>query len=86
MRTLRHTFAVHSLAKGTAIETMQKALGLASPASLEDYRDAALQVMNQELQRNALQVHIYARQAALSLPTPGVVRAPRHHNDTDLHV
>jgi len=54
VRTLRHTFAVHSLAKGTTIETMQKALGLASPASLEDYRDAARQVMDAELQRNAL--------------------------------
>ncbi len=54
VRTLRHTFAVHSLAKGTAIETMQQALGLASPASLEDYRDAARQVMDEELQRNAL--------------------------------
>jgi len=54
VRTLRHTFAVHSLAKGTAIETMQQALGLASPASLEDYRDAARQMMDAELQRNAL--------------------------------
>jgi len=54
VRTLRHTFAVHSLAKGTAIETMQQALGLASPASLEDYLDAARQMMDAELQRNAL--------------------------------
>jgi len=54
VRTLRHTFAVHSLAKGTTIETMQQALGLASPASLEDYRTAARQVMDEELQRNAL--------------------------------
>lgn len=54
VRTLRHTFAVHSLAKGTTIETMQKALGLTSPAGLEDYLDAARQVMDAELQRNAL--------------------------------
>jgi len=54
VRTLRHTFAVHSLAKGTTIETMQKALGLASSTSLEDYLDAARQVMDEELQRNAL--------------------------------
>jgi len=54
VRTLRHTFAVHSLAKGTTIETMQKALGLASPVSVEDYLDAARQVMDEELQRNAL--------------------------------
>jgi len=54
VRTLRHTFAVHSLAKGTTIETMQQALGLASPTSLEHYLDAARQVMNEELQRNAL--------------------------------
>jgi len=54
VRTLRHTFAAHSLARGTTIETMQKALGLASPASIEDYLDAARQVMDEELQRNAL--------------------------------
>lgn len=54
VRTLRHTFAVHSLAKGTTIETMQQALGLASPTSLEDYLEAARQVMNEELQRNVL--------------------------------
>ena len=54
VRTLRHTFAAHSLAKGTTIEVMQKALGLASPASMEDYLDAARVLMNEELQRNAL--------------------------------
>ena len=43
VRTLRHTFAAHSLAKGTTIEVMQKALGLASPASIEDYLAAARQ-------------------------------------------
>ena len=54
VRTLRHTFAAHSLAKGTTIEVMQKALGLASPTSIEDYLDAARQLMDAELQRNAL--------------------------------
>ena len=54
VRTLRHTFAAHSLAKGTTIETMQQALGLASPASIEDYVVAARQLMDEELQRNAL--------------------------------
>ena len=54
VRTLRHTFAAHSLAKGTTIEVMQKALGLASPTSIEDYLDAARQLMDVELQRNAL--------------------------------
>ena len=54
VRTLRHTFAAHSLAKGTTIEVIQKALGLASPARVEDYLDAARQVMDEALQRNAL--------------------------------
>jgi len=54
VRTLRHTFAAHSLAKGTTIEVMQQALGLASPARIEDYLAAARQLMDEELQRNAL--------------------------------
>jgi len=54
VRTLRHTFAAHSLAKGTSVETMQRALGLASPTGVEGYVEAARALMDAALQRNAL--------------------------------
>ncbi len=54
VRTLRHTFAAHSLAKGTSVETMQRALGLASPAGVAEYVEAARALMDAALQRNAL--------------------------------
>ncbi len=54
VRTLRHTFAAHSLAKGTSVETMQRALGLASPAGVDGYVAAARELMDEQLQRNAL--------------------------------
>jgi len=54
VRTLRHTFAAHSLAKGTSVETMQRSLGLASPTGVEGYVEAARALMDEQLQRNAL--------------------------------
>lgn len=54
VRTLRHTFAAHSLAKGTSVETIQRALGLASPAGVAEYVEAARVLMDEALQRNAL--------------------------------
>ncbi len=54
VRTLRHTFAAHSLAKGTSVETIQRALGLASPAGVVEYVEAARALMDAALQRNAL--------------------------------
>jgi integrase/recombinase XerD len=54
VRTLRHTFAAHSLSKGTKIETVQRALGLASPVGVEGYVEAARVLMDEQLQRNAL--------------------------------
>lgn len=54
VRTLRHTFAAHSLSKGTSVETVQRALGLASPAGVAEYVEAARVLMDEALQRNAL--------------------------------
>ena len=54
VRTLRHTFAAHSLSKGTATETVQRVLGLASLAGVAEYVVAARALMDVALEQNAL--------------------------------
>jgi site-specific recombinase XerD len=52
--TLRHTFATHHIKKGTGLKTVQQALGHASLKTTEIYVHLAREVMDKELQRNAL--------------------------------
>jgi len=54
VHTLRHTFATHSVKKGTKLDVVRKALGHSSLATTSIYVDLAREVMDEEMQRNAL--------------------------------
>ncbi len=51
---LRHTFATHHVLKGTKLDVVRQALGHESLATTSVYVGLAREVMDQELQRNAL--------------------------------
>ncbi|MBA2595109.1 MAG: tyrosine-type recombinase/integrase [Chloroflexia bacterium] len=51
---LRHTFAAHHVRKGTKLDVVRQALGHESLATTSVYVGLAREVMDQELQRNAL--------------------------------
>jgi site-specific recombinase XerD len=51
---LRHTFATHHVRKGTRLDVVRQALGHESLATTSVYVVLAREVMDQELQRNAL--------------------------------
>jgi len=51
---LRHTFATHHVRKGTKLDVVRQALGHESSATTSVYVGLAREVMDQELQRNAL--------------------------------
>jgi site-specific recombinase XerD len=51
---LRHTFATHHVKKGTKLDVVRQALGHESLATTSVYVGLAREVMDQELQRNAL--------------------------------
>lgn len=52
--TLRHTFATHMVKKGTKLEVVRQALGLANLKTASIYVDLAHELMDKELQANAL--------------------------------
>ena len=54
VHTLRHTFATHSVKKGTKLDVVRKALGHSSLATTSIYVDLAREVMDEEMQKNAL--------------------------------
>lgn len=54
VRTLRHTFAVHQLAKGTSIEAVSDMLGHEHVRSTQIYLSLAQQAKRQEIEENAL--------------------------------
>jgi integrase/recombinase XerD len=54
VRTLRHTFAVHTLKKGTGLDVLQKVLGHASVKTTGMYTEPARDEMNKQLEENAL--------------------------------
>jgi integrase/recombinase XerC len=51
---LPHTFATHHVRKGTKLDVVRQALGHESLATTSVYVGLAREVMDQELQRNAL--------------------------------
>lgn len=51
---LRHTFATHHVRKGTKLDVVRQALGHTSLATTSVYVGLAREVMDQELQKNAL--------------------------------
>jgi site-specific recombinase XerD len=51
---LRHTFATHHVRKGTKLDVVRQALGHESLATTSVYVGLAREVMDQELQKNAL--------------------------------
>ena len=53
VQTLRHTMAVHHLAKGTPVKTLSEILG-DSPDSMQVYLSAARKLHSKALQENAL--------------------------------
>ena len=54
VHTLRHTFATHMVRKGTKLGVVQQALGHASLETTAIYVNLAREVMDKELQANAL--------------------------------
>lgn len=54
VRTLRHTFATHHVARGTSLRTIQEALGHQDSRTTSAYVSLAREVMNKELQEHAL--------------------------------
>jgi len=54
VHTLRHTMAVQMLTRGATPEIVGKALGHASPETMDVYVDMAREVMDAEMQRAAL--------------------------------
>jgi site-specific recombinase XerD len=51
---LRHTFAVHTLKRGTSTEVLQRVLGHASEKTMKVYVELAREEMDRQLQVNAL--------------------------------
>jgi len=54
VHTLRHTFATHMVKKGTKLDVVRQALGHESLQTTSIYVDLARDVMDKELQANAL--------------------------------
>lgn len=54
VHTLRHTFATHMVKKGTKLDVVRQALGHESLKTTSIYVDLAREVMDKELQANAL--------------------------------
>jgi site-specific recombinase XerD len=54
VHTLRHTFATHMVRKGTKLDVVRQALGHADLKTTSIYVDLARDVMDKELQANAL--------------------------------
>ena len=54
VHTLRHTFATHTIKKGTKLEVVRQALGHESLETTSIYVHLAWEMMDQELQENAL--------------------------------
>ncbi len=54
VHTLRHTFATHQVKKGTKLDVVRQALGHESLQTTSIYIDLAREVMDKELQENAL--------------------------------
>ena len=54
VHTLRHTFAVHTLKKGTGLDVLQKALGHARRKTTTVYVEPARSEMDRQLQEHAL--------------------------------
>jgi site-specific recombinase XerD len=54
VHTLRHTFATHQVKKGTKLDVVRQALGHQDLKTTSIYVDLAREVMDRELQQNAL--------------------------------
>jgi site-specific recombinase XerD len=54
VRSLRHTFGTHHVAKGTSLKTIQIAMGHKDPRSTSLYVSLAEEIARKELQENAL--------------------------------
>jgi site-specific recombinase XerD len=54
VRSLRHTFATHSMKRGTSVKVVQKMLGHASWKTTSVYVDLAREEMDRQLRENAL--------------------------------
>ena len=54
VHTLRHTFAAHSVRKGTKLDVVRQVLGHSSLATTSIDADLARDLMDRELQENAL--------------------------------
>ena len=54
VQSLRHTFAVQHIAKGTNLKTIQKVLGHQDIRTTENYLLLAKQLVSKELEENAL--------------------------------
>jgi integrase/recombinase XerD len=54
VHTLRHTFATHCVCKGTKLDVVRQVLGHSSLATTSIYVELARDVMDKELQENAL--------------------------------
>lgn len=54
VHTLRHTFATHTIKKGTKLEVVRQALGHESLETTSIYVHLAREMMDRELQENAL--------------------------------
>jgi site-specific recombinase XerD len=54
VQTLRHTFAVHTLRRGTGLAVLQKVLGHASRKTAVVYVELAREEMDRQLQEHAL--------------------------------
>src|SRR5829696_8638674 len=54
IHTLRHTFGVQHLAKGTSLKTIQEVMGLKDARSASVYQSLAREVVTREMQENAL--------------------------------
>jgi integrase/recombinase XerD len=54
VHTLRHTFATHTIKKGTKLEVVRQALGHESLETTSVYVHLAREMMDKELQENAL--------------------------------
>ena len=54
IQTLRHTFGVQHLAKGTSLKTIQEVMGLKDVRSASVYQSLAREVIIREMQENAL--------------------------------
>jgi integrase/recombinase XerD len=54
IKTLRHTFGAHHIAKGTKLKTIQEVMGLKDARSASVYQALAKEAIARELQENAI--------------------------------